>query len=150
MPAKTWFMHQQEAKANAMSETMQDSVNVQIAKLMGYRTRKAQRRTNYWLLVDPNGDEGIELASSEAEAWQHAPDFEHSVDACLAAIGESSDVFFMYTDSGDRLVKLTPRPFSVDEGEYGHFYGRGATRAEAAAAALLAYLTSAVERPDAT
>lgn len=81
---KTSFMQRQEAGMDKASETDGDSRNVRIARLLGYKVRKAQRRTSYWLLVNPNGDEGIELAQSEAEAWQHAPDFLGSLDAAFA------------------------------------------------------------------
>lgn len=137
-----------------VSET-QDSVNVRIAKLLGWRVE--WRNNAYYALIRPGGteyegdtrEEYIALygdSQSEAEAWQHAPDLEHSVDACLAALPEDYAVEIwqardMLSPDDNYRARIVPIPFQYTTAiGVREFKATGATRAAALATAFEALL----------
>lgn len=83
---KTMFMHQQDAR---MTETTHDgeSRNIRISRLLGYTVRywHGSDTRDHWDLLDAAGA-GVATADMEAEAWQHALDFEHDLNAVKDAL----------------------------------------------------------------
>ena len=120
-----------------MSETTQDSVNARIMQAL-HPT---------WTNMGGYFNDG-------AGHGYVTPDCEHSVDACLAVLPEPDDERGCSVELAHRWkgkYQAVIRDYAVVDNINSHAYvGEGATRAEALAHALLAYLTSAAERTDAT
>lgn len=124
---------------------MADSLNVQIAKKLGWRVEEPEAYGMTWRLYAPDStqvntlsDYGEALAETEAEAWSFAPDFEHSLDASVAVIPVSFAVLIRAMGENQYEAWITddaePRYLAKS------WHGSGATRAEALANALSAML----------
>lgn len=115
-----------------MTNGAQTEANRKLGQLLGYRARKAQRRTSYWQLIAPDRSPvSTNLYQSEDAAWDDAPDFSGSVDACESLIPADYDVNFE-TDKTDGVLTH----YAWLEGQW---RGTGATRAYALAEAVLAW-----------
>lgn len=103
---------------------MADNVNVQIAKKLGWTVRQEistddmDRGMDYYSLFAPDGKQvmwyegGITIAATwnEDEAWSHAPDFEHSLDAVAAVLKERNASMALYFRSKAALIWDYDRP----------------------------------------
>lgn len=87
-----------------------ETLNVRIAKLAGWRVTSATEPNGYtfmvthWNLFTPDGTEVIDVEhdpiwygdtmgyASEADAWAHVPDYEHDADVILAALPSFSEI----------------------------------------------------------
>lgn len=128
-----------------------DSLNVRLAKWAGWRV---ERRTSnalpylgesYWLLR-PSGE--VERATfTEAEAWQHAPDYAGSLDAGMALVPKHMAVDFRATRNGIPMgfYRVSLIDWTVRGRQSWWWDAEGATRAEALAAALEAMLMAQQE-----
>ena len=123
--AHSWFWQQQEARMDGKASETTDSVNVRIMQLL-HPT---------WINMGGYFNDG-------AGHGYVTPDFEHSVDACMAALpdddGHLYDCKIVQLLAGGfeaHLVRDTP-PLGV----VGKWQARGTTRAEALARALDAML----------
>lgn len=121
---------------------MIDTLNIRIAKLQGCKVEwrySEEDKTGGWVYIEPDKPLNLVLCTSAQFAWTLAPDFEHDLNAVVAALPDCS-IFLMLTDSGEHITKLTPHPFNFAFGEQGHVYGRAGNRNLAAALAYEAYL----------
>lgn len=130
----------------------EDSLNVRLAKWLGYRvveeisTDQLDRGMDYYALFRPDGelvtwqDGAYEVAASWSpdEAWQHVPDFKHDLNAGMNAVpandGHLYDWKIVQLLAGGfeaHLVRDTP-PLGVAQ----KWQARGTTRAWAVANTL--------------
>jgi len=131
-----------------MSETTQDSINVRLAKLLGYTVRywRGPDTRDHWDLLDA-GLAVVATEDTEAEAWQHAPDFEHSLDATTDAL-KRRDVTLMLHFGVPESAVIIPYaragyslpPFKASDADVWAQERRHADIEELAAMALEEYL----------
>lgn len=116
--------------------------NKRLGTLLGWTAKELPHKNGggtYWILVNPDGkcvySFGSGGGTGEAQVWRHAPDFFGSVDAVLAELPADMHLQII-AEAADRFwCEL----WHDGEPHPGVCAG-GATRAEAAASALEAYL----------
>lgn len=99
-----------------MTETKRDSLNVRLAKWAGWRVEQRQLDAVdwYYVLFRSDGarvtanDGGYEVDEfwTEDEAWQHAPDYEGSLDAGMALVPREYSVTFGNAIIGGRYCVI--------------------------------------------
>ncbi len=106
-----------------MSETQ--DLNRQIAEALGYSVRYAPD-SGYSLIApfgaeygagDCSREEGLQAyyaSGSEAETWQLAPDYEHSLDAVLAALNDSAARLCIHFDDGRVALQDTSKDWQSE------------------------------------
>jgi hypothetical protein len=111
---------------------MTDSLNVQIALALGWTVYK--KYPSWWVLRNTEGQDVGVMSFDPSDRWQHVPDYEHSLDACAAALPVHLELEFEYARfHADTHMAWIYVPEEDD------ILGEGATRAEALAHALLAW-----------
>lgn len=138
-----------DAKGAGMDDTERAALNKRLATWAGWRVEQPLARGMTWRLYAPDGtqantvsDYGEALAESEAEAWQHAPDYVGSLDAGMALVPEQYAVEIWYARDAfapdyNYRARIVPVPFRyhIASGT-SDYIGLGDTRAEALARAL--------------
>lgn len=130
-----------------------DGLNVRIAKLVGWQVEQRwfDDQNWYYVLLDPTGKivewedyDGLrDIMGSEREAWQHAPDYEHDLNAVWRAVPhEEGWSLELWTILDGKPAAMLRRLQQV-------FYGRDAVNHEQAAALALEALLVAQQTQEA-
>lgn len=125
------------------------ALNRRIAERLGWHTEvtlvqsAGETRQFGKVLIDPSGEVYWTPRPTEDDnvVWQHAPDYCHSLDAVVAALAANCgvEISLWWDGKFDAVIRDYARKGNMNSRAYA---GLGATRQEAAARALLAYLES--------
>lgn len=116
-------------------------LNQQIATELGWRV-VFELSTEYWRLFDPDGNRRGGFIS-ESEAWLHAPDFEHNLNAVVDVLPKTYHLEITWEGS-DYYAQIWHSDMHKEDA----WADSAETRQAAAAKALLAYLQWVSHRED--